>query len=292
VKPAAFDYTAPPSVAAAVEALGRGGDDAAVLAGGQSLLIELRYRQRRPALLVDINRIRPLTGVGADGAELRIGALARHAELERAGFDDPLAELLREAGRHVAHPPVRSRGTFAGSVAWAHPAAEWNAVTVAVGGRIVLHGPDGSRDVAAADWYRGRHRTARGPGELVTEVRLPLLGAGTAVRFAELRRTHGSFPLLAVAVTVRLAAGRVERVGIGLANAADVPLRATGAEALLRGAEPTADAVREAAERAAADTDPVPEPYCSPRYRRHVAAVLVRRCLTGAVEEACRWTSP
>jgi carbon-monoxide dehydrogenase medium subunit len=291
VKPAAFDYVAPESVAEAVAALERGGAGAAVLAGGQSLLIELRYRQRRPALLVDINRIPALAGVSVDGGELRIGALARHAELERAAFDDPLAALLREAGRHVAHPPVRSRGTFAGSVAWAHPAAEWNALTLALDGRIVLHGPDGTRQVPAADWFRGRHRTARAAGELVTEVRLPLLGAGAAVRFAELRRTHGSFPLLAAAVAVRLAAGRVERVHIGLANAADVPLRATGAEALLLGAEPTAGAVLEAAERAAADTDPVPEHYCSPRYRRHVAAVLVRRCLTGAVEEARAWTS-
>jgi carbon-monoxide dehydrogenase medium subunit len=291
VKPAAFDYVAPGSVAEAVEALAAGGDGAVVLAGGQSLLIEMRYRERRPALLVDINRISALGGVAVDGGELRIGALARHAELERAAFDDPLAALLREAGRHVAHPPVRNRGTFAGSVAWAHPAAEWNALTVALAGRIVLAGPDGPRTVPAADWYRGRHRTDRRPGELVTEVRLPLLRAGTAVRFAELRRTHGSFPLLAVVAAVRLAGGRVADARVGLANAADVPLRATGAEDLLRGAEPTAEAVREAAELAAAGTDPVPEPHCSPRYRRHVAAVLVRRCLTGAVEEARAWTT-
>lgn len=303
MKPAAFEYAAPESVPAAVEALARGGDGAAVLAGGQSLLIEMRYRERRPTLLVDINRIPTLAGLdvltgqttalagagdgaGDGGPVLRIGALARHAELERAAFDDPLAALLREAGRHVAHPPVRNRGTFAGSVAWAHPAAEWNALTAGLGGRIVLAGPDGPRTVPAGEWYRGRHRTDLRPGELVTEVRLPLLGAGTAVRFAELRRTHGSFPLVAVAVAVRLDGGRVADARIGLANAADVPLKATAAEDLLRGAEPTAEAVREAAELAAEHTDPVPEHYCSPRYRRHVVSVLVRRCLTGAVEEA------
>lgn len=286
MKPAAFEYAAPDSVAAAVEALALGGDGAAVLAGGQSLLIEMRYRERQPALLVDINRIRALAGVEVAGGELRIGALARHAELERAAFDDPLAGLLREVARHVAHPPVRNRGTFAGSVAWAHPAAEWNALTVALAGRVVLAGPDGPRTVPAADWYLGRHRTGVRPGELVTEVRLPLLGAGTAVRFAELRRTHGSFPLVAVAVAVRLDGDRVAGARIGLANAADVPLRATAAEDLLRGAAPTAEALREAAEVAAANTRPVPEHHCSPRYRRHVVSVLVRRCLTGAVEEA------
>jgi carbon-monoxide dehydrogenase medium subunit len=300
VKPAPFGYVAPVSVPAAVDALARGGDGTAVLAGGQSLLIEMRYRERRPPLLVDINRIPALAGVeiltdraaegagdGAGGGPvLRIGALARHAELERAAFDDPLAALLREAGRHVAHPPVRNRGTFAGSVAWAHPAAEWNALTAGLGGRIVLAGPDGPRTVPAAGWYRGRHRTDLRPGELVTEVRLPLLGAGTAVRFAELRRTHGSFPLVAVAVAVRLDGGRVADARIGLANAADVPLKATAAEDLLRGTEPTPEALHDAAELAAAHTDPVPEPHCSPRYRRHVVSVLVRRCLTGAVEEA------
>jgi carbon-monoxide dehydrogenase medium subunit len=286
VKPAPFEYVAPVSVPAAVEALARGGDGAAVLAGGQSLLIEMRYRERRPPLLVDINRIPALTGIEVDGRELRIGAVARHAELERAAFDDPLAALLREAGRHVAHPPVRNRGTFAGSVAWAHPAAEWNALTAGLGGRIVLTGPDGPRTVPAAGWYRGRHRTDLRPGELVTEVRLPLLGAGTAVRFAELRRTHGSFPLVAVAVAVRLDGGRVADARIGLANAADVPLKATAAEDLLRGTEPTPEALHDAAELAAAHTDPVPEPHCSPRYRRHVVSVLVRRCLTGAAEEA------
>jgi aerobic carbon-monoxide dehydrogenase medium subunit len=316
VKPAAFEYVAPESVPDAVEALARGGDGAAVLAGGQSLLIEMRYRERRPALLVDINRIPSLSGLeiltdhaaegvragggAGEGARagggagegagagpvLRIGALARHAELERAAFDDPLAALLREAGRHVAHPPVRNRGTFAGSVAWAHPAAEWNALTMALDGRIVLAGPDSPRTVPAVEWYRGRHRTDLRAGELVTEVRLPLLGAGTAVRFAELRRTHGSFPLVAVVVAVRLDGDRVADARIGLANAADVPLKATAAEDLLRDTEPTAEAVREAAELAAEHTDPVPEHYCSPRYRRHVVSVLVRRCLTGAVEEA------
>lgn len=288
MKPAPFDYLAPASEAEAVAALAERGSDASVLAGGQSLLIELRFRLRRPALLVDINRITGLSGITLSNASVHIGALVRHAELERASFADPLAELLHKVGPYVAHPPIRARGTFAGSLAWAHPAAEWCALAAALGAEVELLGPAGVRRVPARLWFRGPHLTARQPDELVTGVRLPrLLGAG--VGFAEHRRTHGSFALAAAVVAVRLAGGRIEWARIGLANAAEVPLRAVAAEQVLRGQSPSADLVREAAAQASAEADPVEEQYASVPYRRHVLGVLVRRSLTEAMGGA--WTS-
>jgi aerobic carbon-monoxide dehydrogenase medium subunit len=284
MKPAPFDYLAPDSVAEAVAALAEHGPEAAVLAGGQSLLIDLRYRRSRPAVLVDINRIAALSEVTTDDRTVQIGALVRHAQLERARFEGPLADLFRRVAPNVAHPPIRARGTFVGSLAWAHPAAEWGALAAALGGEVELSGPAGSRQVPARLWFRGAFTTARRPDELVTGVRLPLLAPDTVVRFAEHRRTHGSFGLAAAVVAVQVQDGRVEWVRIGLANAADVPLRALAAEEVLLGQRASPELLREAAAQAAAAADPVAEPYASVAYRRHVLKVLVRRCLTQAVE--------
>jgi aerobic carbon-monoxide dehydrogenase medium subunit len=289
VKPAPFDYLAPDSVEEAVAALAGRGSEAAVLAGGQSLLIDLHYRRSRPALLVDINRIAALASLSVAHDAVHIGALVRHAELERAGFANPLAELFRLVAPHVAHPPIRARGTFAGSLSWAHPAAEWGALAVTLGAEVQLSGPAGQREVPARLWFRGPFTTARRPDELVTGVRVPLLPPSTAVRFAEHRRTHGSFAQAAAMVAIRIAEGRVDWVRIGLANAADVPLRALAAEEVLLGQPPTPELLREAAAEAGREADPIAEPYASVAYRRHVVKVLVRRSLSQAVEET--WTS-
>ena len=294
MKPAPFEYLAPDSVEEAVATLAERGPEAAVLAGGQSLVIDLRYRRARPAVVLDINRIAALSELAARDGSVHIGALVRHAELEKAHFGsagkpdgtpgDPLAELFRLVAPHVAQPPIRARGTFAGSLAWAHPAAEWGALAAALGAEVELTGHAGQRRVPARLWFRGPFTTARRPDELVTGVRLPLLAPHTVVRFAEHRRTHGSFALAAAVVAVRQAEGRVEWARIGLANAADVPLRALAAEEVLLGHRPSPELLREAAAQAGAAADPVAEPYASVAYRRHVLKVLVRRCLTQALE--------
>jgi carbon-monoxide dehydrogenase medium subunit len=283
VKPPPFGYQPATSVAEAVDVLAAEGNDAAVLAGGQSLLIDLRYRRVRPRLLLDINRVAGLAGVEGDETAVRIGALVRHRQLERLPLADPLAVLLARAARHVAHPPVRTRGTLAGSVAWAHPAAEWCAITAGLAGTVETASTAGTRLVPAADWFTGRHRTSRRPDELVTAVWLPRLGPGAGVGFAEHRRTHGSFALAAAAAVVRVSGGRVSWARIGLANAGETPLRAVPAERVLTGQPVSAGLLAAAAERAAADAQPVPEPYCEPDYRRQVLRVLVRRSLEQAV---------
>ncbi|MFI7131926.1 FAD binding domain-containing protein [Nonomuraea sp. NPDC050153] len=286
MKPAQFDYVAPASVPEAVAVLAERGPESRVLAGGQSLLIELRYRTTRPALVVDVNRIPGLSEITVEDGSVHVGALVRHAQLEHARFDDPLAELFRQVAPYVGHPPIRARGTFAGSLAWAHPASEWCALAMALGAGIEVDGPAGPRTVPADSWFRGAFTTACLPQELVTGVRLPRPPPGAVTAFAEHRRTHSGFALAAVLVLLRLAAGRVEWARIGLANAADLPLRAVEAERLMTGERAEPELFAEAAVRAAAEADPPGEPHAPAAYRRHALSTLVRRCLARAVHDA------
>jgi carbon-monoxide dehydrogenase medium subunit len=286
MKPAPFEYVAPASVAETVAVLGERGPESCVLAGGQSLLIDLRYRRLRPALLVDVNRIEGLSGITVADGYAHIGALVRHAQLEHAPFGGPLADLFRQVAPYVGHPPIRARGTFAGSLAWAHPASEWCALAMAMGAEMTLEGPSGRRTVPADEWFRGPFTTGRRPEELLVGVRLPLPPGDATAAFAEHRRTHGSFALAAAMVVLRLDGGRVEWVRIGLVNAAEIPLRAVEAERVLTGRRPDPELLAEASARAAAEADPAGEPHASPAYRRHALGVLARRCLTRAIENA------
>jgi aerobic carbon-monoxide dehydrogenase medium subunit len=232
VKPAPFDYVAPTTVEEAVEALAE--DGAVVLAGGQSLVLELVYRDQRPRLLVDVNAVGGLSEVREDDHGLRLGALVRHAQLEQGGAG-PVRRLLAQVAPYVAHPPIRARGTFCGSLAWGHPAAEWNAVALVLDAEVHVRGTGGARVVAAADWFVGERRTSRRPDELVVEVVLPVPPAGTAVGFAEHRRTHASFADVAVVAAALVRAGQVEQVRLGVAGLADRPVRLSEVEEALVG---------------------------------------------------------
>lgn len=293
MKPPPFAYRQAASVQEATQVLDHDGEAAAVLAGGQSLLIDLHFRRGNPRLVLDINPVRELADIAVADGYARIGALVRHRDLEDNRIGDPLGRLLGKTASYVAHPPIRARGTFAGSVAWAHPAAEWCAITAGLGGVIELASASGHRAVPAENWFAGRHVTTRRPQELVVAVRLPLLGPGAGTGFAEHRRTHGSFAMAAAFAAVRLAregscgergAGpRITWARVGMANAAQVPVRARAAEDLLTGEEVTAELLDAVAESAAAAADPVAEPDCPAEYRRHVLSVLVRRSLEEAV---------
>lgn len=281
MKPAPFDYVAARTGDEVLEALADG--DTRVLAGGQSLVLEMNYRTARPRRVVDINRVPGLDRLDAAGGALRVGPLVRHRAFAERAVDGPLGELLRRVAHHIAHPPIRARGTMLGSLAYAHPAAEWPAVVAALDGRLVLESRGQRRTVAAAEFFTGPFATARRPDELLAEVRLPLLPAGTGVGFAEHRRTQASFAQLAVLAAVGFTGGRVASASIGLVNAADRPVRARAAEAALRGRPLDAAAIAEAAGAAAErDADPRPQPYADIAYQRHAVAVLTRRALTQA----------
>ncbi|SEE12178.1 carbon-monoxide dehydrogenase medium subunit [Streptomyces misionensis] len=299
MKPASFDYVVPHTVAEAVEALGGTGRKAQVLAGGQSLILEMHLQRIRPDLVVDINRIPELDRMSVEGDELRVGALIRHATFESAdAVPGPLGTLLSRAVVNIAHPPIRSRGTMAGSFGWAHPASEWCAIGVALDATVEVTGPGGAREIAAGDYFLGPYRTARRPQELITAVRLPLLGENTGVGFIEHRRTHFCFAQVAVAAALTVTDGVLSDVRIGLVNSADRPVRARAAERSLLGAEigplPTAPRLPDdhpfaRAGRVAAQEDaaPVAEPYADVEYKRQAIAVLVGRTLLEAAVDRC-----
>jgi carbon-monoxide dehydrogenase medium subunit len=281
MKPAPFDYLAAYTAEEAVAALADG--VTRVLAGGQSLVPEMNVRQARPVRVVDINRVPGFDGLHLTDGVLRVRPLARHRAFEADLGAGPLGRLLHRVVRHIAHPPVRNRGTMLGSLAYAHPAAEWPAVVTALGAQLDLAGPAGTRTVGADAFFTGPFRTARRPDELLVEARLPLLPPHTGVGFAEHRRTQASFAQLAALVAVTLRGGRVDAARVGLVNAADRPVRARAAERVLIG-QPLADVVLAEAADAAAGADAAPrhQPYADVAYQRHVVAVLVRRALAEA----------
>lgn len=281
MKPAPFDYVAAHSPDDVVAALADGNTH--VLAGGQSLVLEMNFRRARPRRLVDINGVAGFGELALDATVLRVGPLVRHRAFESAAIPGPLGTLLQRVANHIAHPPIRARGTMAGSLAYAHPAAEWPAVAVALDAEIELRGPGGSRAVRAGEFFTGPFRTARRADELLAEVRLPLLPPGTGVGFVEHRRTHAGFAELAVAAAVTVGDGRVVSASVGLVHAADRPARAAAAEAALIGRPFDDDAIAGAAAAAAAyDADPRPQPHADVAYQRHAVAVLTRRALTQA----------
>jgi carbon-monoxide dehydrogenase medium subunit len=297
VKPAAFDYVVPTTVPEAVAVLGAARGKAQVLAGGQSLILDMRLHRVRPGLVVDINRIAELGRMGTDGTTLRVGALVRHGVFESAqSVPGPLGALFARAVVNIAHPPIRSRGTMAGSFAWAHPASEWCAVGTALDAGIELRSLEGGRTVAARDYFHGPHRTARRADELLTAVRFPLLGYDTGVGFLEHRRTHFCFAQVAVAATLTVRDGVIAEARIGLANCADRPVRAHAAEQSLLGVEARTPVdgyrlpdrhpyVRAGRISAAQDAAPVAEPYADVEYKRQAVAVLVARTLRQAARD-------
>lgn len=269
MKPPPFDYAVAGSVGEAVATLAEAGDEAKVLAGGQSLLPLLNMRLARPALLVDVNRIPDLDRIQVDGA-VRIGALVRQADALGSSALAAESPALHEALRHVGHATTRGRGTIGGSIAHADPAAEISAALLALDGAVTATSPRGERTIAAGDLFLGPFTTALAPDELLTSVTLARTG-GRRFGFAELARREGDFALAGACVLLDPA--RVVLFGV-----AGTPLRAPDAEAAIEsGASPA-----EAAELATRDLEPVSDVHADAAYRRRVAAVVVRR----AVEQA------
>jgi len=282
MKPAPFDYVAPASLDEAVGAMATGGGDAKVLAGGQSLIPMLALRLARPTLLVDINRLPGLDGIREASGLLEIGALVRQRALERwAATRSPLfAEVLR----HVAHPPIRNRGTVVGNVVHADPASELPAVLLCLEGVVVARGPRGERMIPADRFYRAPLTTALGPDELATAVRFTLPPPAAGWGFAEVSRRHGDFALVgAVAVVTRGPDGAVSRARLEFFGAGGTPTRALAAEQALAGQTATPALLEEAARAAAAALSPDADIHATAAYRRQVAGTLAARTLTAAL---------
>jgi carbon-monoxide dehydrogenase medium subunit len=282
VKPAPFDYVAPASLDEAVSAVAAGGGDAKVLAGGQSLVPMLALRLARPSVLVDINRLPGLDGIREAAGMLEIGALVRQRALERWAATG--SSLFAEVLRHVAHPPIRNRGTVVGNVVHADPASELPALLLCLEGVVVARGPRDERMIPADRFYRAPLTTALGADEVATAVRFTLPPAGAGWGFAEVSRRHGDFALVgAVAVLARAADGTVARARLAFFGAGGTPVRGLAVEQALPGQAPTPARLAEAARAAAAALAPDADIHATAAYRREVAATLAERTLAAAL---------
>lgn len=292
MKPAAFDYHAPESVDAAVAVLAEFGDEAKVLAGGQSLIPVMAMRLGRPEHIVDVNRVEGLAGATRSNGMLRVGALTRHRALERDQVIGESVPLLARAAPYIGHFQIRNRGTLGGSLAHADPSAELPAVAVALDAEIETYSVRGGRRIRATDFFTSTFMTTLEPDELVTAVHLPVWGSGSGFAVAEFARRHGDFALAGAACGVRLERGRIVRAAVGLIGMDSVPVRARSAEQALTGAR--ADDVDLAAvgHDAVAGLDPPADAHCSGAYRRHVGAQMIMQALGRALAEAREQQEP
>jgi carbon-monoxide dehydrogenase medium subunit len=285
VIPAQFDYVAPTTVEEALAALAEHGDDAKIIAGGQSLLTVLRMRLNAPEWVIDLGRIDALRGVRDDGDAIVVGALTTHHDV----LHDPLvaehALLITKAAHEVADPQIRHRGTFGGALAHADPAGDLGAPVLALGAEFVIAGPGGTRTVAADDFFVDLFETAIGEDEILTEVLIPK-HTGWGAHYEKFVRVAQQWPIVAVAATVKADGppdGRViSEARVGLTNMGSTPVRARGVEEALVGATASEDGVREAAEKAADGTNPPSDLNGSAEYRKHLAKVLTRRAVAAA----------
>lgn len=279
--PAAFDYTAPTSVAEAITALGSDSAEIKVLAGGQSLIPVLRLRLAAPTLVVDIGRIAELTGMTDEGDVLVIGAMTTHAEVASSDLVKEHAGLLAKAAQTVADPQVRHRGTLGGALVHADPAGDLLAPVVALDAELVVVGPEGERTINAKDFFEDLFATSIGDNEILTKVRIPK-HTGWKSHYEKFTRVAQQWSIVGVAVTVQLTGDTISEAKIVLTNMGSTPIRATAVEQGLVGVAASGAAVKQAAAAAADGTDPPTDTNADADYRRHLATVLTGRAVVSA----------
>jgi carbon-monoxide dehydrogenase medium subunit len=274
-----FAYARPASVAEALALLDKHRDEARVLAGGQSLVPMLNFRVAAPKVLVDINRIAALAGIKVTKSHVRIGALTRHAELERSADIAKHLPLVAAAMPHVAHPAVRNRGTFGGSCALADPAAELPACALALGATFVVAGKRGERRIAAEDFFRGLYATALKSGELLVAAEFPLARPGCAFAFGELARRHGDYAITGIAAQGSTQGGKFSGLRVVFFGVGDRPQLAAHFGRALEGQPAAAKSVDAALSKLDADLAPRADLYSSAATKLHLAKVLAGRVL-------------
>jgi carbon-monoxide dehydrogenase medium subunit len=280
--PAKFDYVRPSSIADAVTALADGGEDAKVIAGGQSLLPLLRLRLAYPELLVDVGALDELRGVTDDGDHLLVGARTTLYQLVHDPLIAEYGGLLAQTAALIADPAVRHRGTVGGALAHADPAGDLPAVILALDATLIARGPAGEREIAARDFFVDYLTTSLAPGEILTGIRVRKLGADWGYRYEKFHRTAQAWAIVGVAALVRRSNGHVAEARVGLTNMGSVPIRAVAVEAAAAGAQASSEALQAAAASADEGTQPPADLHGAPDYRRHLARVLTGRALEAA----------
>jgi len=283
MKPAPFVHHAPRTLDEAVAILAQvAPDDGRVLAGGQSLVPTMAFRLAKPAHLVDINGVAGLDRLAADNGALSIGACVRHAAFHRPVVDGALGQLLSFVVRHIAHYPIRVRGTFCGSLAHADPASEWSLVAATLGAQMTATSARGNRTIAADDFFAGIMTTALTDDELLSEARLPLPAEDTRFGFYEFSRRAGDYALAMALASFRIVDGVIAEPRVGLGGVEEKPRRIAEAERALNGQPPGDAAFRAAAEAAAAVVDPLEDIQANADYRRDLVRAVTRRALERA----------
>ena len=283
MKPAAFQYHAPKTVDDAVRLLAEvAPEDGRVLAGGQSLVPTMAFRMARPTHLVDINGVSGLDRLGVHEGELSIGACVRHAAFHKPVVDGVLGKLMSFVVRHIAHYPIRTRGTFCGSLAHADPSSEWCLTAATLGATMVAKSIRGTRELAADDFFDWAMTTNLAEDELLAEVRLPLLPDDTRFGFYEFSRRAGDYAIAMALVTYRLQGGTMADVRVGVGGAEGRPRRIGEAEAALAGKPPSREVFAAAGDAAAAAVDPMEDLQANAKYRRDLVRTVVRRALERA----------
>jgi aerobic carbon-monoxide dehydrogenase medium subunit len=280
MKPAPFIRHVPRTLNEALKILGEvASEDGRVLAGGQSLVPVMAFRLAKPAHLVDINEVAGLDKITSDGKTLSIGACVRHAAFHKSVVDNPLGRLLAFVARHIAHYPIRVRGTFCGSLANADPASEWCLTAATLDAAMVAKSTRGERSIPAKDFFEGIMATALAQDELLAEVKFPLLAPDAMFGFNEFSRRAGDFAMAASLVTYRLQNGKIADVRLGVGGAEASPRRIEQAEAALNGQTPDDKVFRDAADAAATAIDPLVDHQTDADYRRDLVRSVVRRAL-------------
>ena len=285
MKPASFEYHAPTSIDEAVNLLSKFSDaDGRIIAGGQSLVPTMAFRLARPAHLIDITGISALDKISLGKDKLIIGAGVRHAAFHKPVCDGPLGVMLAEVVQHIAHLPIRTRGTFCGALAHADPASEWCALAVTLDATLVAKSAEGERQVSASSFFETVMTTTLEENELLTEAQLPILPNNTHFGFEEFSRRAGDYALTMALVVWEDEGGKISNARIGLGGVEDRPRRIIEAEEILNGNAPSDDIFRSAAEAAASEVDPMEDHATSAGYRRDLVKALTRRAMEKAVK--------
>jgi aerobic carbon-monoxide dehydrogenase medium subunit len=280
MKSAAFSYARPTRLSEALQLLTQHGDEARLLAGGQTLLATLNMRLSEPSLLIDLQAIDELKSLRAEGAILRIGALVTHTEIAESALVARHAPLLTAAAPHIAHRAIRNRGTFGGSIAYGDPAAEWPACLLALGGVVIAASLRGERRVVVDDFFTGLYTTALAFDEIIVACEVPLAVPGQRFSFAELARRHGDYAAAGLAASATFNNGAITQVRLAWIAMGSMPIRSPAAELALATQALSADSMNRAVEALHGELNPLADLTHSAAAKKHLAGVLLRRALT------------
>lgn len=279
MKPAPFGYARAATLDDVFSLLAEHGDDAKIIAGGQSLMATLNMRLSEPEILIDINRIDGLAGIEDTGDTIRIGAMTRHVDVEESDLVATHAPMIAAAMEHIAHPAIRNRGTFGGSIAFADPAAELPACAAALEATMHVAGKGGTRDIAATDFFKGLYETALGEGEILTAVSVPKIAAGWKSGFMELARRHGDYAIIGLCAHLQFDGAKFGDTRLVFFNAGDRPVSAPQTAALLNGQSWSDELSEKLSASLREELDPPDDLNANGPMRKHLAGVLVKRTL-------------